>query len=46
LGQRGFEFVDRNYRKERLLEDVKNLYGELLNREQTANCEVPVAKFS
>ena len=46
LGQRGFEFVERNYRKERLLEDIKNLYGELLNREQTANCEVPVAKYS
>lgn len=29
LGQRGFEFVDRNYRKERLLDDIKNLYGEL-----------------
>lgn len=46
LGQRGFEFADRNYRKERLLEDIKNLYGELLNREQTANCEMPVAKYS
>jgi glycosyltransferase involved in cell wall biosynthesis len=46
LGQRGYEFVDRNYRKERLLEDIKNLYGQLLNREQTANCEVPVAKYS
>jgi len=46
LGQRGFEFVDHNYRKERLLEDIKTLYGQLLNREQTANCEVPVAKYS
>ena len=46
LGQRSFEFVDQNYRKERLLEDIKNLYGQLLNREQTANCEVPVAKYS
>jgi glycosyltransferase involved in cell wall biosynthesis len=46
LGRRGFEFVDRNYRKERLLEDIKDLYGELLNRERTANCEVPVAKYS
>ena len=45
-GQRGFEFVNSNYRKERLLEDIKNLYGQLLNREQTANCEVPVAKYS
>lgn len=46
LGQRGFEFVERNYRKERLLEDIKDLYGQLLNREQTANCELPVAKYS
>ncbi|HEY8411169.1 MAG TPA: glycosyltransferase [Pyrinomonadaceae bacterium] len=46
LGRRGFEFVDQNYRKERLLEDIKDLYGQLLNREQTANCEIPVAKYS
>ena len=46
LGARGFEFVDRNYRKERLLEDIKDLYGQLLNRERTANCEMPVAKYS
>lgn len=35
LGRNGFEFVDRNYRKERLLEDIKNLY-----------CELRVAKYS
>ncbi|HKS10617.1 MAG TPA: glycosyltransferase [Pyrinomonadaceae bacterium] len=46
LGKRGFEFVDHNYRKERLLEDIKDLYGQLLNRERTANCELPVAKYS
>ena len=46
LGRRGFDFVDRNYRKERLLDDINELYRELLNREQTASCEVPVAKFS
>ncbi len=46
LGRRGFEFVTQNYRKERLLEDIKDLYGQLLNREQTANCEIPVAKYS
>jgi glycosyltransferase involved in cell wall biosynthesis len=45
LGRRGFEFVDRNYRKERLLEDIKDLYGQLLNREQPANCELR-AKYS
>jgi len=46
LGSRGFEFVQHNYRKERLLEDIKDLYGELLNRERTANCEVRFAKYS
>jgi glycosyltransferase involved in cell wall biosynthesis len=46
LGRRGLEFVDRNYRKERLLEDVKNLYGELLNRERVAERELRVAKYS
>jgi glycosyltransferase involved in cell wall biosynthesis len=46
LGRRGFEFVDRNYRKERLLEDIKNLYGELLNRERVAERELRVAKYS
>ena len=46
LGARGYEFVKHNYGKERLLEDIKDLYGQLLNRERTANCEVPVAKYS
>jgi len=46
LGRRGFEFVDRNYRRERLLEDIKNLYGELLNRERVAERELRVAKYS
>ena len=30
LGARGREFVDRVYRKERLVEDIKHLYDELL----------------
>lgn len=46
LGQRGYDFVKHNHGKERLLEDIKDLYGQLLNREQTANCELPVAKYS
>lgn len=46
LGRRGFEFVDQNYRKERLLEDIKDLYGELLNRERMAERELRVAKYS
>jgi glycosyltransferase involved in cell wall biosynthesis len=36
LGMRGQEFVERNYRKERLLEDIKELYGELLRCEAAA----------
>jgi hypothetical protein len=30
MGARGFDFVQRNYRKERLVEDIKQLYRELL----------------
>lgn len=37
LGGRGLEFVEVNYSKERLFEDIKGLYGELLNRGQTAD---------
>lgn len=33
LGARGLEFVDRVYKKERLVDDIKRLYGELLNQE-------------
>jgi len=29
LGERGLEFVEVNYSKERLFEDIKDLYGEL-----------------
>ena len=32
LGERGLEFVEVNYSKERLFEDIKGLYGELLNQ--------------
>ena len=31
LGDRGFEFVQKNYPKERLLTDITKLYDELLN---------------
>ena len=31
LGERGLEFVEVNYSKERLFEDIKDLYGELMN---------------
>lgn len=30
IGARGHDFVQRNYRKERLVEDIKHLYRELL----------------
>ena len=33
LGERGLEFVEVNYSKERLFEDIKNLYGELRPQE-------------
>lgn len=45
LGSRGLEFVEVNYSKERLFEDIKGLYGELLNQEATANCELRMAKL-
>ena len=34
LGQRGLEFVTRNYSKERLLADIENLYKELMQEKQ------------
>jgi glycosyltransferase involved in cell wall biosynthesis len=36
LGVRGLEFVERVYRKERLVEDIKRLYGGLLNQQQVS----------
>jgi glycosyltransferase involved in cell wall biosynthesis len=33
FGERGLEFVEVNYSKERLFEDIKDLYGELLHKE-------------
>lgn len=33
LGTRGLEFVQVNYAKERLIEDIKGLYGELRQKE-------------
>jgi glycosyltransferase involved in cell wall biosynthesis len=40
LGSRGLEFVEVNYSKERLFEDIKGLYEELLNRRRISNCEI------
>jgi len=33
LGDRGLEFVEVNYSKERLFEDIKGLYAELIHKE-------------
>ncbi len=40
LGARGLEFVHRVYRKERLVEDIKRLYGDLLNQEVKSDIRV------
>ena len=42
LGERGLEFVEVNYSKERLFEDIKGLYGELLNRGRTADSHLEI----
>ncbi|HKP80384.1 MAG TPA: glycosyltransferase [Pyrinomonadaceae bacterium] len=34
LGESGLEFVEVNYSKERLIEDIKGLYGELMSRKE------------
>jgi len=41
LGARGLEFVEVNYSKERLFEDIKGLYGEL----RIAKCELRNANW-
>jgi glycosyltransferase involved in cell wall biosynthesis len=42
LGSRGLEFVEVNYSKERLFEEIKGLYGELMNRGRTANSHLEI----
>lgn len=37
MGSRGLEFVEVNYSKERLFEDIKGLYAELLDRARAAD---------
>ncbi len=48
LGSRGHEFVEVNYSKERLFEDIKGLYGELMHELADARClpRIRIAKFS
>ena len=45
LGERGLEFVEVNYSKERLFEDIKGLYGELTNRGRITNCGLVAANL-
>jgi len=45
LGRRGLEFVEVNYSRERLFEDIKSLYGELIDQAEIANREMRIAKF-
>ena len=42
LGARGREFVERIYRKERLIEDIKGLYRELTAEQVTSDIRVPL----
>jgi glycosyltransferase involved in cell wall biosynthesis len=46
LGARGLEFVQRVYRKERLVEDIKGLYGDLLNQEVTSDIRVALTRIN
>lgn len=45
LGARGLEFVERVYPKERLIEDIKGLYRELMNDRIISDCELRIANF-
>lgn len=40
LGARGLQFVERVYRKERLIEDIKGLYRELTKQQVTSDIRV------
>jgi glycosyltransferase involved in cell wall biosynthesis len=44
LGERGLEFVEVNYSKERLFEDIKGLYAEL-GRKETQNAQRLLTQF-
>ena len=45
LGERGLEFVEVNYSKERLFEDIKHLYEELRHTEIQKSQMLPVARL-
>jgi glycosyltransferase involved in cell wall biosynthesis len=44
LGRRGLEFVEVNYSKERLIEDIKGLYGELCHEEAQKGEMIPAIR--
>ena len=45
LGERGHEYVERNYSVERLLADVQSLYGRLAGGDAAAAAESALLKF-
>ena len=45
LGSRGLEFVEVNYSKERLIEDIKGLYDELCHQEAQKAQMVPAVRL-
>lgn len=45
LGRRGLEFVEVNYSKERLIEDIKGLYGELCHKEAQKTQMIPAVRL-
>jgi len=45
LGTRGLEFVQVNYSKERLIEDIKGLYGELGHKEAPEVQLLPITRL-
>lgn len=46
LGERGLEFVEVNYSKERLFEDIKDLYGELSHKKAQEAQMLPATRAS
>ena len=46
LGARGLEFVERAYPKERLIEDIKHLYDDLMTSEVRVSLEYPEHGFN
>jgi len=45
LGGRGLEFVEVNYSKERLIEDIKGLYDELCHEKAQKGHMIPAIRL-